>query len=395
MHTVKRSDLRLFICLLFFLDGFSWLDIMGLSTVRRVIKFFVLGLLLFEKIYELKSNGWIIKKNSGMLPAVIFFTVPFVLSIISSGSLVNQVLYNVLELWVTVLGISAIVNTYPLTRIIDLTTIAVKFDVILLGVLFFLFPGVSFQSGDFVGLFTTKNPCSSLLSFAILLLTQDIYQKRSFIDLVLIGLALYLLISCHAVVGFACLILPLIIFLCIKDRKIQKGYVYLAINVFFILIVQCFLPFLANIFAFFGKDVSLTGRTAIWNALIKVVADNQLFTGFGYGTVWNTDSPGYQYISDAYSKFLYGIPIGAHNNWLEIVLNIGVIGLVLYLIFVVSAFNKIDVLGENKNFALLFLEYATVYGLTERMSIAGDYKGFFVVLLAFYILKRTKQQFAT
>lgn len=74
---------------------------------------------------------------------------------------------------------------------------------------------------------------------------------------------------------------------------------------------------------------SLTGRIPLWYELSKA-AGNRPLLGYGYGSFWSAERIGY------YSKrLLWEIPNG-HNAYLDLVLNVGVVGLVLYLIWLIG-----------------------------------------------------------
>lgn len=388
IFSLKKSQIAIFLCVIYFMDGYSWLDVFtGTSTLRKLMKLIVLLILLLETISDLRDREWMITKTIHAVPALVFFTLPFLLSISRAGDLWQTVLANILELWIIVLGINTITNKASLSSITNMSLLAAKFDIILLGILYVFMPGVSMSAGSFIGFFTTKNPCSALLAFSILLFIYEMRNRVLITNIIFTGAAVYLLIQCKAVIGGACVILSALLYFLVNKKKMRIGYVYLFSNAGFIIVVQYVLPALSKLFDLLGRDITLTGRTNIWNALISVVIDNNLYTGFGYDIIWDKSSEGYHYISDAYSRMLYGVPVGAHNNWLEIVLNIGIIGLIFFILFIVNTYNKADILGDNADIAVLILCFVTIYGLTERMSMVGDYKGFYLVLCAFYIIK--------
>ena len=75
----------------------------------------------------------------------------------------------------------------------------------------------------------------------------------------------------------------------------------------------------------FGKDTTLTGRTELWEYAAATIGDN-VWYGYGYGAFWQVS---------ARAQGIYAA-IGweawhAHNGLLELGLNLGVIGIVLFL----------------------------------------------------------------
>src|SRR5690606_36617520 len=74
----------------------------------------------------------------------------------------------------------------------------------------------------------------------------------------------------------------------------------------------------------FGKSADLTGRTDIWD-LVLLEAGKHPWAGIGYGAFWlGMESPS-QYIIDA----LYWIPLQAHNGYLDVYNELGVIGIAI------------------------------------------------------------------
>jgi len=75
------------------------------------------------------------------------------------------------------------------------------------------------------------------------------------------------------------------------------------------------------LFKALGKDPSLTGRTDIWAGLLRQSAKRPL-TGFGYGVFWTLDSVPANWIR----KETGWLVPSAHNGWLDILAQLGWIG---------------------------------------------------------------------
>jgi exopolysaccharide production protein ExoQ len=93
------------------------------------------------------------------------------------------------------------------------------------------------------------------------------------------------------------------------------------------------LPQMSSILQLFGRDATLTGRTEIWQALLESVAKRP-FLGFGYAAFWQgLNGESANLILSFHWIFAY-----AHNGFLEVLLQVGVIGLVIFLVTLVKAF---------------------------------------------------------
>jgi exopolysaccharide production protein ExoQ len=93
------------------------------------------------------------------------------------------------------------------------------------------------------------------------------------------------------------------------------------------------LPQISAILGFLGRDMTLTGRTEIWQGLMMSVAKRPLL-GYGYAAFWQgLNGESAKAILSSHWIFAY-----AHNGFLEILLQVGVIGLVVLLVTIVKAF---------------------------------------------------------
>jgi O-antigen ligase len=93
------------------------------------------------------------------------------------------------------------------------------------------------------------------------------------------------------------------------------------------LIVIAFLAFdPAAILGLFGKDTSISGRGPIWEEALAAIKERPFF-GYGYASFWLPDSIVTRYI---WSRVKWNAP-SAHNGFLELALDIGIVGLTFYM----------------------------------------------------------------
>ena len=88
----------------------------------------------------------------------------------------------------------------------------------------------------------------------------------------------------------------------------------------------------ALVFKALGKDPSLTGRTDIWAAVLRQSAKHPL-TGFGYAVFWGLQSPPALWIR---KETGWDVPT-AHNGWLDILAQLGWVGVALCALVLGSA----------------------------------------------------------
>lgn len=112
----------------------------------------------------------------------------------------------------------------------------------------------------------------------------------------------------------------------------------------------------------FGRDVTLTGRTPLWDVLLKLGARKPLH-GAGYSGFWiSSDSMPLRYMFD-------WIPDTAHNGYIDLYVNIGLIGLVFLIGMIVIGYLKMEqAVDEDFNlgrFRIVFLVMNLIYNITE------------------------------
>jgi exopolysaccharide production protein ExoQ len=82
----------------------------------------------------------------------------------------------------------------------------------------------------------------------------------------------------------------------------------------------------------FGRNSTLTGRTDLWNLCLTLVKNP--LVGAGYESFWLGSR------LETMWNYIWGVN-QAHNGYLEIYLNLGWIGVVLLVTFLISAYRNI------------------------------------------------------
>lgn len=113
---------------------------------------------------------------------------------------------------------------------------------------------------------------------------------------------------------------------------------------------------------------SLTGRLPLWHEMLKS-ADEHLFLGVGYGSFWNASR-----IDQISEKLRWEIPNG-HNAYLDLLLNVGLVGLLLYVAWLVALvvtgskrYSASGYLGEL--FVVGVVTFLTIHALAESLMLA-------------------------
>jgi O-antigen ligase len=211
------------------------------------------------------------------------------------------------------------------------------------------------------GVTTGKNELGLLCAYlGVFLVWRFIKQwpKKDLWDISVFLLILYLLYGARSSTSVVVLLagtLLLIILTALKnDRRRFTAFIVLTI------ILILFLQWLSiGIFGesitplFFsaaGRDATFTGRVLLWQELISIGTLHPL-AGAGYGNFWIIN------MRRLWDKFDWG-PTNAHNGFLDIYLELGLIGLAILMLLIVRTYKKLLYsLGTGGNISRLLIVY--------------------------------------
>jgi exopolysaccharide production protein ExoQ len=97
-----------------------------------------------------------------------------------------------------------------------------------------------------------------------------------------------------------------------------------------------------------GKDLTFTGRTFIWEYALEFISERPVL-GFGYEAFWPTQNG---MILNLYGLF-WDVP-HAHNGFLDLLLELGLVGLLFFLIIFFFAIKSFGTLLSNPEWTLAF-----------------------------------------
>ena len=129
-----------------------------------------------------------------------------------------------------------------------------------------------------------------------------------------------------------------------------------------------------------SRDLTLTGRTEIWRDLLEM--SGSPLVGVGYESFWLGDR-----LLEVWDK--YSIRINeAHSGYLEIYLDLGLVGLTLLLVLFVCSYvaivRRIDDDFDYARFRIAWLIVVLIYNLTES-SFKGYTLAWFVLMLTILV----------
>ena len=177
----------------------------------------------------------------------------------------------------------------------------------------------------------------------------------------------WLLHLAHSSTALACTLLGTLTFLGMRSRfvrnKLKHFWAYSALIMVLFLSVNTLFDLKAVTPGILGRDMSLTGRTGIWNRVLREGTDPLIGTGFY--SFWSAERT-----KKLSAEFFYDLN-EAHNGYLETYLNSGLIGVFLLFAVIFSAGNRIKmeaIKGEPfAAFRMACLLAVIPYGMTEAV----------------------------
>ena len=184
------------------------------------------------------------------------------------------------------------------------------------------------------GSFVHKN---EMVPFLVLgAITMLLYQRKSAVRTVALVYIAFLVVMAQSATGLS-LVAALGFFgwwlykYLTQTQRMRGSFVMIS-SLLGVMLVGLIIVATPLIVGAYGKDLTFSGRTKIWSAVLDSVAEKP-WTGYSPNGVWLdfTSSP----TSDIFSKI--GFPAShAHNGALELLLRLGVVGLLLFVVVLLA-----------------------------------------------------------
>jgi exopolysaccharide production protein ExoQ len=250
------------------------------------------------------------------------------------------------------------------------------------------FPHIAIQynlwtgAPEYIGATTSKNMLGVLCLISGIFFFWDIVtrwsqrkQRRTkrilIVNVVLIAMTLWLLKLSNSATSRVCLLLACLVIMAIHSKAAKHNPALLK---YLIPVVCCLYLILAfgfdvngQVATALGRDATLTGRTNIWKAVLSTNTNSLL--GAGYESFWL--GPRLRQV-----WLLAGGVNEAHNGYLELYLNLGFLGLLLLLMFMLASYRAVwKTLARPFDIGSLGLALWTTvlfYNVTEAAAFKGQ-----------------------
>ncbi len=225
-------------------------------------------------------------------------------------------------------------------------------------------------AGSWKGVFSQKNQfgAHSAMTLVSLYILANYAEKRQ-------RWALIFLCACFAAVLVSSSITALVLSIIGLSLTIfYRRYAWLGkrsvlLGSLFILIATSFSYLLfsnwVDILASLDKDPTLSTRTLIWHLVITSKIPASPYLGYGRGIFWNSPS-----LTTGFERFAYDIPAHAHNGFLDLILDVGLIGFAFFCITWFTAYVRAAKLAYSHKEAaylwpILFLSMLVLFNISE------------------------------
>jgi exopolysaccharide production protein ExoQ len=246
---------------------------------------------------------------------------------------------------------------------------ALAFNVLANAFLWLTHSGTAGAEG-FAGVYGNKNTLGRMMSLATLVFLLVAWFRRSPAVLPLAALSLAMLLAAGSATALVALvtvvsIIPLFRMLA-KDARAGVVIAIVAVLVLggSLLVGTPQLPGLASLI---GKDVTLSGRTDLWVALLGMIA-RRPWLGYGFNAFWSEEF-------GAGVSVEGWLPTQAHNGYIDLTLDLGLIGLLLFVIGLARGAGRAVRAYRDRStpeglWPLLYLCFLALYNISESTNMA-------------------------
>lgn len=354
IRKIKKSDLIFAFVMISFLQPpvFSYFPLF--DNAFLVMKIISSLYALYYMFFKCKSFSWM----QGLMTV---FWLTIVLSTFLNGGDILQAIRTIAINLISILFLDSVLRVESKKIIRVLRVLCVAFTIINLLLLFVFhdgfdrfIPGYSITDDTRINFLGRDN---SLIYFFIFALVIEFLASESKVaTYFFVAVILFTMIFVWSGTGVIGCLLICIFSLFIQGKKIEKIFKFIFLSIVYILVYLGVVIFrMQDIFSEIivndlHKDVTFTGRTALWDLAMQYIAKKPWF---GYG------------IREKFLTMESGISYSPHNFILQLLLAGGIVSLVCFLIIYFYSGKKLSNQFKFSNFIAFAIFTYMIASLTE------------------------------
>jgi len=253
------------------------------------------------------------------------------------------------------------------------------------------------------GVTTNKNTLGSLCAFSTFIYIDELVCLRSkkthittmefAVPVLMIAMSLWLLYESKSATSLVCLAFGCLLYWALTNRLLRNRLKHVGRFFVIAIVVVSIIQFAGlDLFglslAALGRDPTLTGRTDLWKELVEMVPNPIL--GVGYQSFW---------LGSRLAK-LWGVhwwqPTEAHNGYLEVYLELGLLGLLLLFMLLRAAYYSISydlmINFDEGRLKLALFGMVLVYNITEAGFAKNCVTWFILLMISIRLLRPCEER---
>ena len=362
--------------LTFFSGAFGGYSL-GLVLPRIVISFltfFVFGTSIFLTLILWKNTLFIISRNLVLFLLIALAYFSFLWSHAPDVSL--SISRDILMMSFFGLYFAA---RFSLKEVVELVAFTLFLGAIVSTVCAIGVPKIGVHIGDvhagaWKGIYNYKNQFGSIMNIMCLTffaLPKDNSKIYKYFGM---SFAIFLMLLSTSITSLLICLFLISIILFYKNYRWEGRISVILLNIGILIIGCCtvlLLSYWVELLTGLGRDTTLTGRTPIWGVMISRLMEKPFF-GYGCGAFFAPKSP---YGFEAGQALKTGwIPPSGHNGFLDLALDVGLIGLILFLTIyftnLTSALKRAYAAYNSEYFfPLAYLIFLAMNNITESLLL--------------------------
>ena len=291
---------------------------------------------------------------------------------------------------------------YPSDRIVVFLNIAAFVALLLCAISVVVFPSVgidAYQQGAWRGVFGQRNNCAAactlFLTVALHAPTRGIVEKLIRASVLLLSIVFIVMSGSRTgwLLAALAVVLTYILRFTARIRSLDRILFLLVLAVPVSLAVVVASTYFNQILAVLDKDPTLTQRTIIWAQVVPSIAKHPL-VGYGYSAFW-AGLHGESIQTILTTGWMQG---QAQDGYLDILLQVGLLGLVPTVLLFLRGFGQAanliqgKLLDSSKSLAIVLLPLILIENIGESSIMAPLGLPWFFALIALSILGSPSQR---